>query len=183
MHFRDWTPNQPTSFLITSIVLPGKCSRTPLADDFDYHALVASSFKFAVENLLPCPKIKFAVCNRHNNLAPHDLTFRMGIGVIFAGAFVSVTFGTRIEGRESFEPAFVVNVQARSWLLIKTEAVMCIAFAKHKPSRTSLRATSRSTSGVILKMCSGTRTVRVSREISFRRFTPTANVGKKALQS
>ena len=61
-----------------------------LTDDFHQDALPATAVKLAVENLLPRAKVQTAVCNRHDDLAPHDLPLQMGVAVVLAGAVMTV---------------------------------------------------------------------------------------------
>ena len=59
--------------------------------------------EFAVEDLLPRAEIEFAVGDRHDHLAPHDLAFQVRIGVILAGPVVTV-LGNRFVRGEFFQP-------------------------------------------------------------------------------
>jgi hypothetical protein len=80
------------------------------AYDLDKHALGSAPIEFAVENLLPRPKIEFSLCNGDDDLATHDLALEVGVGVILAGAVV-MAGGDGLVGREFFEPEIRELVQ------------------------------------------------------------------------
>jgi len=104
-------------------------NRSSLADDFHEGAFAAAAVEFAVEDLFPRAEIEFAFGNGDDDFAAHDLALEMGVGVIFAGAIVTVGGGGRV---------------------MKTDAVMCMALTRHRPSRTPLWLTSSSIFGVML---------------------------------
>jgi len=64
-----------------------------LADYFNQHALSPAAVEFAVENLFPRAEIEFAFSNCDDDFPAHDLTFQVGVGVVFAGSVMSI--GTR----------------------------------------------------------------------------------------
>ena len=64
--------------------------RELLSDYFNQHAFASAAVEFAVENLFPWSEIQFAFGNRGDDFAPHDLTFEMGVSVVFAGPVVSI---------------------------------------------------------------------------------------------
>src|SRR5713101_5992140 len=61
-----------------------------LSSYLDQHSLPPSPVEFAVQNLFPRPEIEFAFGDCDDDFAAHDLTFEMGIGVVFAGAIVLI---------------------------------------------------------------------------------------------
>src|SRR6266542_6058891 len=50
-----------------------RCGAALLTDDFHEHPLAAAAIELAIENLLPRPKVQFALGNGHDDLTPHDL--------------------------------------------------------------------------------------------------------------
>jgi hypothetical protein len=86
-------------------------SRTLLADDFDEGAFSAAAIEFAVENLFPRPEVEFAVGDGDDNFAAHDLAFKMGIGIVLAGAVVAILGSWRMR-RKFFEPDLIIVKQA-----------------------------------------------------------------------
>ena len=63
---------------------------TSLSNHFHQHSLGPATIKLTIENLFPRTEIEIPIGNGHNNLAPHDLAFHMGICIVFAGTIVSV---------------------------------------------------------------------------------------------
>src|SRR5204863_2810844 len=61
-----------------------------LSDNLDQHSLFSSAVEFAVENLFPRAEIQFAFGNRDDDFPAHDLTFEVGVSVVFAGAIVPI---------------------------------------------------------------------------------------------
>ena len=61
-----------------------------LSDDFHERSLFSSAVEFAVENLFPWAEIQFAFGDRHDDFPPHDLTFEVGVSVVFSGSVVSI---------------------------------------------------------------------------------------------
>jgi hypothetical protein len=62
-------------------------------------------------NLFPWSEIEPAFGDGDNDFTAHDLAFDMGIAVIFAGSVVPVC-GMGVIGNKSFEPCFIVMVEA-----------------------------------------------------------------------
>jgi hypothetical protein len=60
--------------------------------------------------LFPRPEVKFAFGNRDDDLASHDLTFQMSVGVIFAGPVVLIYAGWSVRG-QFFQPDLIVVMQ------------------------------------------------------------------------
>lgn len=76
------------------------------------YSLVAPAIELSIKDLFPRTKVELAIRNRHHNLSPHNLALVMSITVIFSGAIVMISFGTRVKGRQPLEPAFVILVQS-----------------------------------------------------------------------
>ena len=83
---------------------------TSLSDNLDQHSFLAATVEFAVENLFPRTEIEFAVGDGDDDFAAHDLAFQVGVGVVFAGAVVSIGGGRRVR-REFFQPDVVIVMQ------------------------------------------------------------------------
>ncbi len=73
------------------------------ADDFDERPFLPAAIELAVKNLFPRTEVQFSGSDRHYHLAPHNLAFHVGVGIILARAIVTVLrdWGMR---RELFEP-------------------------------------------------------------------------------
>ena len=84
-----------------------------LAEDLDEHAFRAAAVELAVEDLLPRAEIELPAGNRHDDFPAHDLPLVVRVGVVFAGAVVTVALGRRVEGGQLLQPALVVFVQPR----------------------------------------------------------------------
>ena len=54
------------------------------------NAFAPFSIELSIENLLPGSEIEFAACDCHDYLSAHDLSFHMGIGVVFPGTVVVI---------------------------------------------------------------------------------------------
>ena len=61
-----------------------------LPDNLDEHALRSASVELAIEDLLPRAKIQLPFCDRHHDLAAHDLALVVGVGIILAGAVMMI---------------------------------------------------------------------------------------------
>ena len=79
-----------------------------LPNYFHQHPFSPTTIKFAIEDPLPCSEIEFSICNGHHHLAPHDLPFQMGIGIIFIT--VMPILGDRLMGGKFFEPHLIIVV-------------------------------------------------------------------------
>jgi hypothetical protein len=79
--------------------------------DFHKHPLPASSIKFTIKDLFPRTEIQSSFSDGYYHFATHHLPFEMCIRVVFPGAIVPV-FAYRFMWRQSFEPFFIVVVQA-----------------------------------------------------------------------
>ncbi len=85
------------SFSLVSALLP---------DHLYQNALPPHSIELTVKDLLPGPEVELAVRDRDNDLAAHDRTLEVRVGVVLAGV-VSI-LGYRLMGRKTFEPFFEV---------------------------------------------------------------------------
>jgi hypothetical protein len=83
-----------------------------LSNYLDQYSLLSSAVEFAVENLFPRSEIQFAFGDRHDDFAAHDLTFEVGVSVVFAGSVVSIGAGRGVR-RQFFQPQLIVVMKAR----------------------------------------------------------------------
>lgn len=81
-------------------------------DDLNKHAFFAAAVKLAVKNLLPRAEIQLALGYCNHYLPAHNLTFKMRVGIIFAGAIMKVAFGTGVKWGKNLQPALIVLMQA-----------------------------------------------------------------------
>ena len=79
--------------------------------DLNQNALRSPPVEFAVEDSLPRSEVELAIGNSNDDFAAHDLSFVMGVPVIFARAVVFIAAYRFMRG-ELFEPTFVVFVQS-----------------------------------------------------------------------
>ena len=93
-----------------------------VSDDFNERSFAPPAVEFAVENLFPRPEIEFAFGDRDDDFAAHDLTFEMGVGVVFSGAIVLISGGRRV-WRQFFQPLFVIVME--SWFVVIDEHRSC----------------------------------------------------------
>lgn len=88
---------------------------TSLADDFDEDSFAAAAVEFVVEDVFPGAEMQFAVGDGDHDLASHDLSFVVRVGVVFPGSIVEVAarrgIGSRVERDEVLQPTFVVGVK------------------------------------------------------------------------
>src|SRR5688572_24601421 len=94
----------------------GQCARifsfpSSFSYDLHQHAFSPAPVELAVKDLFPGAEIQFAVRDRDNDLASHDLSLHMGIGVVFTGIVMMVLIDWFMR-REFFEPLFVIVMQA-----------------------------------------------------------------------
>jgi len=87
----------------------GSCS---FSNDFDQDALAPPAIEFAVKDLLPRAKVQLAIRDGDDHFAPHDLTFEVGIAVIFACTVVAIA-AERLVRSKPFQPFLVILVKAR----------------------------------------------------------------------
>ena len=80
-------------------------------DDLDQHPLPTPAVELPVEDPLPRAKVEPALGHRHHHLAPHDLAFQVGVGIVFAGIIVPVLADGRM-GSQSLQPLFIVLMQS-----------------------------------------------------------------------
>ncbi len=79
------------------------------ANNFHQHALSSAAIEFAIEDLLPRTEVQFALGDRDDNLASHNLPFHVRIGIVLAGTVVHVLAYRLVRG-ELFQPALVILV-------------------------------------------------------------------------
>jgi hypothetical protein len=92
----------PITFTNTSGTAPAAAGAL-LPNQFHQHAIRPPPVEFAVEDLLPGAEVEFAGGDGGDDLAAHDLSLEMGVGIVFAGAVVAVAIGRGIERRKAFE--------------------------------------------------------------------------------
>ena len=78
-----------------------------LPNDLDQHPLPPPAVELAVEDPLPRAKVEAAVGYRDDDLAAHDLSLQVGVGVVFAGAVVPVLVNRCVRS-QPFEPHLVI---------------------------------------------------------------------------
>lgn len=102
-----------TGFLLNSRRHAGITTHTPMnpalsvPNYFNEHTFAPATIEFAVENLLPRPKIQLPVCNGDHHFPAHDLPFQVRIGIVFARAIVIVMRNRRM-GRQFLQPNFII---------------------------------------------------------------------------
>src|SRR5476649_85911 len=79
--------------------------------NLDQHTLWTAAIELAVENLFPGPEVEAAGGDGHDALPPHDRALEMRVGVVLVS--VVIVLRVRLLGREFFEPALEVAMQAR----------------------------------------------------------------------
>lgn len=104
--------------------------------------------EFKIEDLFPRPEIEPAVRHGHDRFPAHDRPLEVRVGVVLAA--VVAVLGVGLFGRELFQPHLIVVVQPLSSSLMKTLAVIFIAFASSRPSLIPLSRSASSTCGVML---------------------------------
>ena len=67
-----------------------------MADDFDENSFAASAVEFVVEDVFPRAEVQLAVGDRYDDLAAHDLSFVVSVGVVFSGSIVQVSTLLRV---------------------------------------------------------------------------------------
>ncbi len=92
--------------------------RALLSDYFDQDALLSSSVEFAIENLFPRPEIQFIRRDCDDDFTAHDLTFEVGVGVVFTGAIGSIGVRRGVR-RQFFQPRLVIVMEP--WLVVINE--------------------------------------------------------------
>ena len=84
-------------------------------DYFDQYLFRPASVEFTVKDLFPGAEVQLASGDGHDYLAAHDLPFEMGIGIVFVAVMAILL--DRFMGRQTFQPLFVVVMQAGFALL------------------------------------------------------------------
>jgi len=72
-------------------------------------ALGSSAVEFSVEDLFPGTEVEFSPGNRDNHLAPHDLPFKVSVGVVFT--HIMPVAGNGLVGGELFQPLGIIGVK------------------------------------------------------------------------
>lgn len=88
---------------------PPRASSLP--DDLRENPLPPPSVEFAVEDLLPGTEVELAGGDGHHHFAAHDLALHVRVGVIFAGAVVTVLRDRLVRG-QFLQPVVVVLEEA-----------------------------------------------------------------------
>ncbi len=60
------------------------------SDDFNQDPFGPTTIELTIENLFPGSEVQSAFGNGHDHFSPHDLSFVMGVAVIFAGSVMVV---------------------------------------------------------------------------------------------
>jgi hypothetical protein len=81
-----------------------------LSNDLYEDALLPLAIELAVEDLLPRSEVELAIRDGDDDLASHDRTFEMGVGVVLAG--IVAILGDRFMRGELLKPDIEVLVQA-----------------------------------------------------------------------
>ncbi len=92
----------------------GVCESCSLlvSDYLNQNSFAPSSVEFSVEDLFPRPEIEFALGDRDDNFAAHDLALEMGVCVVFACLIVSIG-ARRSMWSEFFQPPLIIVMQSR----------------------------------------------------------------------
>src|SRR5688572_1356270 len=93
--------------------IPHSATLNLLPDDLNQYTFCPSAVKFAIKDLLPGAEVQLAGGDPDHDLAAHDLTLVVRVGVVLAGAIVLVPLWRWIEWRESLQPFFIIGMQAR----------------------------------------------------------------------
>jgi len=134
-----------------------------LTNNLHQNPLPSSSVEFAIKNFFPRTEIEFAFGDGDHDFAAHDGPFQMRIRVILGPVMRVLVVGP-------FGANFS-NQTSKSWCrpdslsLIKTLAVICMAFTSSNPSRILLSRRHSFICGVIRK---NSRRFLVSNQSSFR---------------
>jgi hypothetical protein len=78
-------------------------------NDFHQNPLAAKSIELAIKNLLPGPEVELPIAHSHHDLASHDHSLEMSVGIVLS-AIVSV-LRVRVLGGQFFQPLFKVAVE------------------------------------------------------------------------
>lgn len=81
-----------------------------LPNNLNQNSFSSHSVEFPIEDLFPGAEIKPTVRNGHNYFAPHDLSFQMGIGIVFVA--VVPVLAVRLFGGKALQPLFKVGMQS-----------------------------------------------------------------------
>src|SRR5687768_5707514 len=92
-----------TSGVLTPPGTNEKLSSESFSNNFDEHALAPLAVELTVKNLFPRAKVEFALRDRDDDFAAHDLTLEVSVRVVFAGAIMAVLRG-RFVRRKFLQP-------------------------------------------------------------------------------
>src|SRR5438067_13583995 len=84
-----------------------------IPDDLHQDPLLPAPVELPVEDLLPGAEIELSFGDGDHYLAAHDLPLVMCVPIVLSRPVVVIALGARIVGREPFQPARVVGVEAR----------------------------------------------------------------------
>lgn len=93
-----------------------RASRQHHPDNFDQDTLVPLTVKFCVVNLLPSSQMELPVTNRHRDLLTKELSFQVGIAVVFSGSmmlvFIPILTVNSVKWSDLFYPLHDVVMQS-----------------------------------------------------------------------
>lgn len=82
-----------------------------LTNNLHKQPLLAIAVELVIKDVLPRAEMELAVSDRYNDLPTHDLSFQVGIGVIFKA--IVLILAVRFLRGQLFQPDLIVVVQAR----------------------------------------------------------------------
>ena len=86
--------------------------------------------KLIVKNMLPWSQMKLSICNRYNNFTPHDLPFKVCIGIVFISIMAILTMGF-FRGK-FFQPYLIVMVKPGLIIIDKDRCCYMHSVYKYK---------------------------------------------------
>src|SRR5262245_61714750 len=97
---------------ITVTVRVLRSADSSFADYFDKHPFLATTVKFAIEDLLPGTEVELAFRDCDDHLAPHHLPFQVSVTIVLAGQIVTVAL-QRLVRSQLLEPFLVIVMESR----------------------------------------------------------------------
>src|SRR3972149_834753 len=91
----------------------------------------SSAIKLPIKNLLPGTKIQFALCNCNHDFPSHNLSFQMGISIIFT--IVVTVLGNWFMGCKFLKPYIKVMVKPGFIIIDKNRCCYMHGVYEHKP--------------------------------------------------